>query len=117
MSRNRYVGDYRIVESIDGRGRVKSDYEYIGAPYVYAGDAASVKAANDDPSAVAPLVAEAGIIDSEAVAAKAIPDCHLVCITGDEMKTSLSGYLKTLLGADPSSVGGTLPGDDFYYVG
>ena len=45
MSRNRYVGDYRIVESIDGRGRVKSDYEYIGAPYVYAGDAASVKAA------------------------------------------------------------------------
>lgn len=45
MSRNRYVGDYRIVESIDGRGRVKSDYEYIGAPYVYAGDAATVKAA------------------------------------------------------------------------
>ncbi|MBR3272653.1 MAG: hypothetical protein IKF98_01925 [Clostridia bacterium] len=45
MSRNRYVGDYRIVESIDGRGRVKTDYEYIGAPYVYAGDAASVKAA------------------------------------------------------------------------
>lgn len=45
MSRNRYVGDYRIVESIDGRGRVKSDYEYIGAPWVYAGDAATVKAA------------------------------------------------------------------------
>lgn len=45
MSRNRYVGDYRIVESIDHRGRVKSDYEYIGAPWVYAGDAASVKAA------------------------------------------------------------------------
>ena len=45
MSRNRYVGDYRIVESIDGRGRVKSDYEYIGAPYAYAGDAQVVKAA------------------------------------------------------------------------
>jgi hypothetical protein len=45
MSRNRYVGDYRIVESIDVRGRVKSDYEYIGAPYVYAGDATAVKAA------------------------------------------------------------------------
>ena len=45
MSRNRYVGDYRIVESIDARGRVKSDYEYIGAPYVYAGDATAVKAA------------------------------------------------------------------------
>ena len=77
----------------------------------------SVKAANDDPSAVAPLVVAEGIIDSEAVAAKAIPDCHLVCITGDEMKTTLSGYLKTLLNADSSSVGGTIPGDDFYYVG
>ena len=45
MSRNRYVGDYRIVESVDGRGRVRSDYEYIGAPYAYAGDAQMVKAA------------------------------------------------------------------------
>ena len=45
MSRNRYVGDYRIVESIDGRGRVKSDYEYIGAPWVYAADGQTVKAA------------------------------------------------------------------------
>lgn len=45
MSRNRYVGDYRIVESIDGRGRVRSDYEYIGAPYVYAEDAQTVNAA------------------------------------------------------------------------
>ena len=45
MSRNRYVGDYRIVESVDGRGRVRSDYEYIGAPYAYAGDAQAVKAA------------------------------------------------------------------------
>ena len=45
MSRNRYVGDYRIVESIDERGRVKSDYEYIGAPYVYAFDARTVEAA------------------------------------------------------------------------
>ncbi len=45
MSRNRYVGDYRIVESIDGRGRVRSDYEYIGAPWVYAEDARVVRAA------------------------------------------------------------------------
>lgn len=45
MSRNRYVGDYRIVESIDARGRVKSDSEYIGAPWVYAEDARTVKSA------------------------------------------------------------------------
>ena len=45
MSRNRYVGDYRIVESIDGRGRVRSDCEYIGAPWVYAANGRTVKAA------------------------------------------------------------------------
>jgi len=45
MSRNRYVGDYRIVESIDARGRVRSDYEYIGAPWVYAADAQAVRSA------------------------------------------------------------------------
>lgn len=45
MSRNRYVGDYRIVETIDGRGRIRSDYEYIGKPWVYAGDGAEVRAA------------------------------------------------------------------------
>ena len=45
VTRNRYVGDYRIVESIDERGRIRSDYEYIGAPYVYAEGVRTVKAA------------------------------------------------------------------------
>ena len=45
MSRNRYVSDYRIVESIDERGRIRSDYEYIGPPYHYAGSAETVRAA------------------------------------------------------------------------
>lgn len=79
--------------------------------------AASVDAANADPAAVAPLVVQAGIIDAEGVATKAIPSCHLVCITGEEMKTALSGYLQTLFDSDPSSVGGALPADDFYWLG
>ena len=32
------------------------------------------------------------------------------------MKDALSGYLKVLADADASSVGGQLPGDDFYFV-
>lgn len=79
--------------------------------------AASVDAANADPAAVAPLVVSAGIIDAESVAAKAIPSCHLVCITGTEMQSALSGYLQTLFDSDPASVGGTLPADDFYFLG
>ncbi len=77
--------------------------------------AASVDTVNDDPETAAPLVVEAGIVDAEPVAAKAIPNCHLVCITGDEMKAALTGYLDVLYSADPASVGGAVPEDDFYY--
>ena len=42
MSRNRYIGDYRIVESMDGRGRVRTEYEYIGLPWRFAEDREAV---------------------------------------------------------------------------
>lgn len=77
--------------------------------------AASVKAVNDDPAAAAPLVVEAGIVASEAVAEQAIPACNVVCITGDEAREALDGYLQVLYDADASSVGGELPGDDLYW--
>ena len=51
----------------------------------------------------------------EAVALKALPECNIVCITGDEMKNDLSLYLEVLYNANPASVGGALPGEDFYY--
>ena len=34
---------------------------------------------------------------------------------GQEMKDTLSGFLQVLYDANPKSVGGALPGDDFYY--
>lgn len=33
MSRNRYVGDYRLIDTVNERGRIKTGYEYIGSPY------------------------------------------------------------------------------------
>ena len=51
----------------------------------------------------------------EAVAKKAIPECNIVCIDGDEMKAGLSGYLNVLMNQNPKAVGGQLPADDFYY--
>ena len=39
MARNRYIKDYRIVETVNERGRIRSNYEYIGAAYVFAADA------------------------------------------------------------------------------
>ena len=79
--------------------------------------AASVEWVNANNADAAQLIAEYGIIEAAPVAEKALPYCNIVCITGSEMKDKLSGYLKVLSEAEPSSVGGTLPGDDFYYGG
>ena len=35
MAQNRYVRDYRLVETVDERGRIRTDYEYIGDDYYY----------------------------------------------------------------------------------
>ena len=78
--------------------------------------AQSVDTVNGDPATAAPLVVKAGIVASEAIAEKAIPKCNIVCTTGEGMRSALSGYLQVLYDADASSVGGALPGDDFYYV-
>lgn len=72
--------------------------------------------ANTNVDETAEAVAAAGIIEKAPVAAKAIPFCNITYIDGADMKTKLSGYLQTLFDLDPSSVGGTLPADDFYYL-
>ena len=77
--------------------------------------AASVEWVNANNADAAQLIAEYGIIEAAPVAEKALPYCNIVCITGSEMKDKLSGYLQVLADAEPSSVGGALPGDDFYY--
>lgn len=79
--------------------------------------AASVEAVNADPGTYGQVVADLGIVDAAPIATKAIPNCNLVCITGSEMQDALSGYLEVLYGADPASVGGELPTDNFYFLG
>ena len=78
--------------------------------------AASAKAIGDDVETGARLAAEAGIVGKEAIAKKAIPYCNVTCITGEEMKRALESYLEVLYGFDPTSVGGKLPEEDFYYL-
>lgn len=74
----------------------------------------SVDYVNANVDKGAKLVGKYDIVP-EAVAKKALPNCNIVCITGDELKTKLSGYLNVLYDNDPTAVGGKLPGDDFYY--
>ena len=79
--------------------------------------AMSAWVAQNDVEKTADLVAKYGIIEKAPVARKALPFCNIVCITGEEMKTALSGYLDALAAQDPKAVGGKVPGDDFYYIG
>lgn len=76
--------------------------------------AASVDFVNSDVEAAAELVGDYDIVPAE-VALKAIPECNIVCVTGADMKERLSGYLAVLADQNVEAVGGSLPGDDFYY--
>lgn len=76
----------------------------------------STEAVSQDTAHTAELVVEAGIIEKAPIAEKAIPKCGIACITGEEMKGALSGYLDVLFNANAQSVGGSLPGDDFYWM-
>lgn len=78
--------------------------------------AASAEAANSDTERVASLAVNAEIIAKEPIALKAIPKCNIVCVTGEDMKQALAGYLEVLYEMDPASVGGALPEDGFYFI-
>lgn len=75
----------------------------------------SVTYVNDNVADAAALVETYDIVPAK-VAEKAIPFCNITCITGDEMKTKLSGYLSVLMDQNPKAIGGSLPADDFYYI-
>ncbi len=76
----------------------------------------SVAYTQEDTAGAAALVGQYDIVP-EAVAQKALPECNITFIKGEEMQAKLSAYLQTLLDQNPKSIGGQLPGDDFYYLG
>lgn len=110
----------------DGKGRLVTGVTVVDADFLSRHEdavrqflkdhAASAKAANEQPEETARLVVEAGIIEKAPIAQQAIPGCNITCLTGEEMRTALSGYLEVLYRQNEDSVGGGLPPEDFYYV-
>ena len=78
--------------------------------------AASVEMVNADVSGAAQLVQKHGILPKAAVAERAIPNCHIVFITGEAMRAQIEPLYQLLYAANPASVGGAMPDDAFYYV-
>ncbi len=75
----------------------------------------SVDYTHMDVDGAAKLVAKYSILPKEAVAKKALPECNIVLLTGDDMKKALKEYFSVLYSFNPASVGGKLPGDEIYY--
>ncbi len=75
---------------------------------------ASVNYVNENLEEAAALVGHYGITPED-VALEALPACNITFIQGEELETTLSGYLNVLFEQNPASIGGALPLEDFYY--
>ena len=78
---------------------------------------ASIAYMNDEANLAdaAAMVAQCGITANDKIALKAIPQCNLTYITGNEMREMLQQYYQVLFQANPASIGGAMPFDSFYY--
>ena len=107
------MGKYDAAKSIQGwsfnNNGVKSNIEkfVIGKTESYYDDFSAEKITYEEAN-------EKFDIAKAAIASKAIPNCNITIMTGEEMKTNVNSYLTVLHSSNPQAVGGTVPADDFY---
>lgn len=75
----------------------------------------STEYVNSNVDSAAEMVGAKDIFKAE-VAKKAIPYCNIVFMSGDEMKKNVQSYLQVLSLANPQSIGGKMPPEEFYYI-
>ena len=73
----------------------------------------SIEFTNSEPAEAGILIEKYGIA-AAAVAENAIPRCNIVWLYGDEYKTVLENFLTVLYNGNPASIGGAIPGEDFF---
>ncbi len=76
----------------------------------------SIQLVKDDPAAASQYIAAHGIFAQAPVAQKAIPNCNLCFLTGEEMAAKLTEFYTILHGIAPAAVGNAIPGNDLYYI-
>ena len=77
---------------------------------------ASVSYVRENPESAGEMIAANGIFAQAAVAAKAIPNCNICFIDGADMQSALAAFYEVMYSVAPDSIGGSIPGDDFYCV-
>lgn len=77
---------------------------------------ASIALCEEDAATAGSYIVEAGIFTDDLIAEQAMPRCNICFVTGEDMKTQLSNYLGLMAEVNPQSIGGAVPGEDFYYI-
>ena len=75
-----------------------------------------VESANEDPALTAQYAVDYGIMENAEVAEKAIPNCSIKYVEGSKMMRLMKNFLEIMYEANPKSIGGTMPADEFYYI-
>ena len=78
---------------------------------------ASIAYLAEDTASAAQMIVDAGIFAQAPVAQKAIPNCNMCFIAGEEMQAALGQFLEIMAGVAAPSVGGAVPAEDFYSLG
>lgn len=75
----------------------------------------SIETVTADVDTAATLCETYKIIPKAAIAKAAIPYCGLTYLDGLDLRRELHAYLNVLYEYNPDSIGGAIPGEDFYY--
>ena len=78
---------------------------------------ASIAYLSEDIDAAAQMIEDNGIFQNAGVAKKAIPNCNVCFLAGEEMQEAMDGFCQVMFEVAPASVGGAVPEADFYYLG
>lgn len=76
---------------------------------------ASVDKVNSADEEVIAEIVEKGFIADKTIAEKAIPGCMISCTDSETTRNDLDRFYNELFKKNPASVGGEVPGEDFYY--
>lgn len=77
---------------------------------------ASISFLSENDADIAGVIESSGVFAKGAIAAKALPNCNLCFIVGDDMKAPMDAFLNIMFQTQPASIGGAIPADDFYYT-
>ncbi len=72
-----------------------------------------IKAGSDD---AINMIVNAGILPKAAIAKKALPNCNICYIAGNDMKSYMNTFSQKIFEYDATSIGNAMPTDAFYYT-